>query len=94
MSCPGPPSCSYSPKCLEKRNSQKSISTILNSPNPMRLEDGLLPRPSTAGHPQDIGVLDSYASRCKSHNTKRPELQFHVVLGQGDRDVRFERATR
>jgi hypothetical protein len=27
-------------------------------------------------------------------NTKRPELHFHIVLGYGNREVRFERATR
>jgi hypothetical protein len=31
------------------------------------------------------------AHRCNTQNTKRPELHFHVVLGHGDRELRFER---
>jgi hypothetical protein len=31
------------------------------------------------------------ASRCNTENTKRPELRFRAVLGDGTREVRFER---
>jgi hypothetical protein len=59
----------------------------------MRLEVGQVPRPSTAGRPQNIGVLDSYAPRCNIENTKRPELRFRAALNGGWREVRFEQAT-
>ncbi len=34
----------------------------------------------------------SAVPRCKSQNTKTPELRFRVMLGQGNPEVRFERA--
>src|SRR3712207_3500301 len=77
----------------QKGNSQKSISRILHIAAGVGAEDGLLPRPSTGGRPQDVGVLGNYAPRCKSQNTKHLELRFHAVLGDGAREVRFERAT-
>jgi hypothetical protein len=31
------------------------------------------------------------AIACRSQNTKLPELRFRAVLGDGDRELRFER---
>jgi hypothetical protein len=59
----------------------------------MRLEDGLLLRPSTAGRSQDMGVLDNYAPRCNTQATKQVELRFRAVLADGIREMRFERAS-
>ncbi len=70
--------------------SRKSISTILHSPAPIRVGESLLLGPSTRGRPQDVGVLDNYAPRCKSQITKQSELRFHTVLGNGDREMRLE----
>jgi hypothetical protein len=43
---------------------------------------------------QDNGLRElELARRCNIQNTKLPEYRFHVVLGHGNRDVRFERAT-
>jgi hypothetical protein len=33
----------------------------------------------------------STAFRCNTEITKHPELRFHAVLGDGAREVRFER---
>ncbi len=74
---------------------------ILRSPYPRsriappltQAGESLLPCPSTGGRPQDVGVLANYALRCKYQNTKHLELRFHAVLGDGAREVRFERAT-
>ena len=49
-----------------------------------------------------VGVVDELCSltnkvgiafRCKSQITKTPELRFHAVLGEGDREVRLEWGT-
>ncbi len=66
---------------------------ILHIAARVEAEDGLLPRPSTGGRPQDVGVLGNYAPRCKSQNTKLTELRFRAVLDGGTREVRFERVT-
>ena len=76
-----------------KKNSRNVISMILHSPATIRAGKSLLPRPSTGGCPQDVGVLDNYAPRCKSQNTKLCELRFRAVLGGGTGEVRFERVT-
>src|SRR3712207_9581783 len=77
----------------QKGNSPKSISSMLHIAAGVGAEDGLLPRPSTGGRPPDVGVLANYAPRCNIENTKRSELRFRAVLGDGNREVRFDRAT-
>jgi hypothetical protein len=72
----------YKQKLLEVWNCRKSISTILHIPGLMRPEDGLLPCSRSAGHPQDVEVLDRYAPGCNSQTTKRPELQFRALLAE------------
>jgi hypothetical protein len=76
-----------------KSNSRKSVCHLLLIVAPMRLENGLLSRPSTAGRPQDVGVLDSYAPQCNTRITKRYELAFRAILGDGTPEVWFEWAT-
>jgi hypothetical protein len=36
------------------------------------------------------GYTGGAAITCNSQNTKLPELSFHVILGDGAREVRFE----
>ncbi len=74
-------------------NSQKSISRILHIPVLVGAEDGLLPRLSTGGRPQDVGLLGNYAPRCKYRNTKHPELRFRALLGDAAQQVRLEWGT-
>jgi hypothetical protein len=82
---------SYFPNSFGKGNSRKSKSTILHSPIPIRAGESLLPRPSTAERPQDVGVLNSYAPRCNTRITKSPEFRFHAVLNENAPEVRFAR---
>ena len=74
----------------QKGNSPKSISSILYIAAGIGAGDGPLPRPNTAGRPQDVGLLGNYAPRCKSQITKHSEIHFHALLGDGAREVRLE----
>ena len=52
-----------------------------------------VPRDSGEHRPRFVKAMDrdDTAIACWSRNTKLPELTFYAVLGDGDRELRFER---